>query len=122
MNSSFSFDERVAASAVLNMNNPSASLSVDMSSTKRGAEGDDAAGVNRPDKLARTDNMMEGVSTIPAPKPKKQGPSVEHAEKQPYPFFTYKDFSQEPDEDPLTPLTPPGRVPTFGKFLFNFLF
>ena len=29
------------------------------------------------------------------------------------PFFHYKDFSQEKDPDPLTPLTPPGRVPNF---------
>lgn len=32
---------------------------------------------------------------------------------QPAPFFYYKDFSQESDPDPLTPLTAPGRVPNF---------
>jgi len=31
----------------------------------------------------------------------------------PAPFFFYRDHSQTPDEDPLTPLTPPGRVPNF---------
>ena len=31
----------------------------------------------------------------------------------PYPYFYYRDFSTEKDPDPLTPLTPPGRVPTF---------
>lgn len=34
-------------------------------------------------------------------------------ELQPYPFYYYRDFSREIDEDPLTPLTPPGRVPNF---------
>lgn len=29
------------------------------------------------------------------------------------PFFQYKDFSLEKDPDPLTSLTPPGRVPNF---------
>ena len=29
------------------------------------------------------------------------------------PFYRYKDFSREEDPDPLTPLTPPGRVPNF---------
>jgi len=29
------------------------------------------------------------------------------------PFFFYSDFSEEKDIDPLTPLTPPGRVPNF---------
>jgi len=31
----------------------------------------------------------------------------------PYPFYNYKDYSQTPDPDSLTPLTPPGRVPAF---------
>jgi hypothetical protein len=30
-----------------------------------------------------------------------------------YPFFDYVDHSQEPDPDPLVPLTAPGRVPNF---------
>lgn len=29
------------------------------------------------------------------------------------PFYYYRDFSREIDPDPLTPLTPPGRVPNF---------
>lgn len=32
---------------------------------------------------------------------------------QPAPFFYYKDYSEMPDPDPLSPLTPPGRVPNF---------
>uniref|UniRef100_A0A7S2EC35 HSF-type DNA-binding domain-containing protein n=1 Tax=Trieres chinensis TaxID=1514140 RepID=A0A7S2EC35_TRICV len=31
----------------------------------------------------------------------------------PSPYFYYRDHSQEVDEDPLTPLTPPARVPNF---------
>jgi hypothetical protein len=34
-------------------------------------------------------------------------------ELRPHPFFYYRDFSQVPDDDPLTPLTPPARVPNF---------
>jgi len=34
-------------------------------------------------------------------------------ELKPYPYFYYIDYSQEPDKDSLTPLTPPGRVPNF---------
>ncbi|KAL7477978.1 hypothetical protein ACHAW6_003765 [Cyclotella cf. meneghiniana] len=32
---------------------------------------------------------------------------------KPAPYFYYNDRSREPDDDPLTPLTPPGLVPTF---------
>lgn len=31
----------------------------------------------------------------------------------PAPFYYYRDFSRVKDPDPLTPLTPPGRVPNF---------
>uniref|UniRef100_A0A7S3QD11 HSF-type DNA-binding domain-containing protein n=1 Tax=Chaetoceros debilis TaxID=122233 RepID=A0A7S3QD11_9STRA len=31
----------------------------------------------------------------------------------PAPFFNYRDFSLDPDDDPLTPLTPISRVPNF---------
>lgn len=34
-------------------------------------------------------------------------------ELKPHPFFYYKDYSTQEDADPLTPLTPPGRVPNF---------
>lgn len=34
-------------------------------------------------------------------------------ELQPYPYFYYRDYSEEKDPDPLSPLTPPGRVPNF---------
>lgn len=111
-NNSFSLDERAAA-MLFNMN--SAQLLTE-TTTKRGAEADDAAGINRPAKLTRTEDMNEGVRTLPSPMPRKPAIVAEEAEKKPYPWFHYKDFSQEPDADPLTPLTPPGRVPTFGAY------
>jgi HSF-type DNA-binding len=42
-------------------------------------------------------------------------PHVEEKRTQDWlaPFYHYRDFSQEVDPDPLTPLTPPGRVPNF---------
>ena len=33
--------------------------------------------------------------------------------RAPYPFYNYIDYSQQPDPDSLTPLTAPGRVPSF---------
>ena len=32
---------------------------------------------------------------------------------KPAPYFYYNDRSSEPDDDPWTPLTPPGLIPTF---------
>lgn len=32
---------------------------------------------------------------------------------KPYPFYYYVDHSRDVDDDPMTPLTPPGRVPNF---------
>jgi hypothetical protein len=46
---------------------------------------------------------------------------MEDKNLQPYPFFYYRDFSTEKDPDPLTPLTPPGRVPTFPAKLHAIL-
>jgi hypothetical protein len=37
------------------------------------------------------------------------------------PFYHYRDFSREPDLDPLTPLTPPGRVPNFPAKMHSIL-
>lgn len=46
---------------------------------------------------------------------KKKMPPKAPAESvlRPAPYFYYTDRSQEIDDDPLTPLTPPGRVPNF---------
>jgi len=40
---------------------------------------------------------------------------------RPYPFFYYKDYSTVQDEDPLTPVTFPGRVPNFPAKLHAIL-
>mmetsp|Transcript_17314 Transcript_17314/g.32793 ORF Transcript_17314/g.32793 Transcript_17314/m.32793 type:complete len:605 (+) Transcript_17314:320-2134(+) len=40
-------------------------------------------------------------------------PASNHRELLPAPYFYYRDFSQTPDDDPLTPLTPLARVPNF---------
>jgi hypothetical protein len=54
------------------------------------------------------------ASFVPEPLPV---PSIQplplQEEPQDYPFFHYRDFSTLPDLDPLSPLTPPGRVPNF---------
>lgn len=42
-------------------------------------------------------------------------------ELKPYPFFYYRDHSTDSDPDPLEPLTPPGRVPTFPAKLYAIL-
>ena len=39
----------------------------------------------------------------------------------PAPFFYYIDRSDEIDDDPLTPLTPPGRVPNFPATMYAIL-
>mmetsp|Transcript_57269 Transcript_57269/g.170774 ORF Transcript_57269/g.170774 Transcript_57269/m.170774 type:complete len:601 (-) Transcript_57269:235-2037(-) len=43
----------------------------------------------------------------------KSGSSGPPRELRPYPFFYYRDHSTAEDDDPLAPLTPPGRVPNF---------
>lgn len=39
----------------------------------------------------------------------------------PYPFFYYRDYSQEADPDPYTPLTPPGEFNKFGVKIIDIL-
>ena len=94
----FNFDDQAAASAV-------AALGL-----KRGRDDDspDIAGGMMEAKQARID--LTEVAT-----PMEAGDEVSGEEKElrPYPYFYYRDFSTETDPDPLTPLTPPGRVPTF---------
>ena len=67
-------------------------------------------------KMARY-NETEEVVAQPKQAPPPEQPLTEHTTAsrvlQPAPFFFYKDFSQEVDPDPLTPLTAPGRVPNF---------
>jgi hypothetical protein len=90
----FTQDEHMAASAV---------AALASTRGKRGRYDDD---VEMKDcKMAKTD-----IEERPL-KPVKMAPVIRVL--RPAPFFFYKDFSQEPDDDPLTPLTCPGRVPNF---------
>jgi hypothetical protein len=67
----------------------------------------DVAGGGMDAKLARTE--VPAVAPLAAAAAQDE----EQSELKPFPFFFYRDFSTEADPDPLTPLTPPGRVPTF---------
>jgi hypothetical protein len=68
------------------------------------------------------------TTTTPAKKTKAMKPPPMDAtglvfanpELKPHPFFYYSDHSLEMDDDPLTPITPAGIVPTFpaSKLLF----
>jgi len=59
-----------------------------------------------------------GVHMPPLPPPTSVMPKEE---PKPYPFYFYKDFAKEEDPDPLTPLTPPGRVPNFPAKVHSML-
>ena len=56
---------------------------------------------------------MEQVVVPAANNARDEQPQPPQPELQPYPFYYYIDHSQKPDPDSLTPLTPPGRVPSF---------
>eukprot|EP00977_Amphora_coffeiformis_P019740 scaffold7415_cov170-Amphora_coffeaeformis.AAC.15 len=99
----FNFDDQAAASAV-------AALGMAVGA-KRGRDDDspDVAGGMESNKHPRMDLAAE-----PAPIEMNEADNGEEdKDLQPYPYFHYRDFSTETDPDPLTPLTPPGRVPTF---------
>jgi len=80
--------------------------------------GDDAAGFVRPVKIARGADGGRSTPTFETPSAATAGAAVPAKQRvvremKPYPFFFYRDHSLETDDDPLTPLTPPGRVPNF---------
>ena len=87
---------------------------------KRSIEEHDAASAvaalsNNPWKRPRVDST-ESTDANPAKVQKDSVGKVTDSnarELKPAPFFYYRDFSTETDPDPLTPLTPPGRVPNF---------
>jgi len=101
MYESHSLEEQAVASVVA------------MLGQKRGrdeSDGADEAGGCEPElnpaKIAR---MMDiPPSTSLEVTPQANGPALHSA-----PFFYYRDFSEMADPDPLSPLTPPGRVPNF---------
>ncbi|CAB9513571.1 shock factor protein [Seminavis robusta] len=71
----------------------------------------DAAGGMRPSKMARPDPAGAAAAAAAAARPTRPAPVIR--ELKPAPYFYYRDHSQDADPDPLTPLTPPGRVPNF---------
>ena len=100
--SKHSIDEHVAASAV-------ASLS---RALKRGRDGgspgEEEAVVKKAPKLRR--KVRKAMSD---PDDETEDTPAQGRELRQAPFFYYINFSQMEDDDPLTPLTPPGRVPNF---------
>lgn len=107
-----SFEEQAAASAISMI-------------SKRGLDDNDnadaAGGMMRPAKMARSVEyvapiMMAAAAPVvaaPAAVAPSAPPASVAGELQPAPYFYYRDHSMDVDEDPLTPLTPPGRVPNF---------
>ncbi|CAB9526264.1 stress transcription factor A [Seminavis robusta] len=89
----FSPDEHMAASAVASL-----------ATSKRKREDEDVE-MQDCNKMVKTDAESRPL------KPVKKAPIIRVM--RPAPFFFYKDFSRVPDNDPLTPLTVPGRVPNF---------
>lgn len=92
---SLSYDEQMAASAVAAL------------AGKRGRESFEDAEM-KDCKIAR---FEENEAMKSSSRPKRAPPAPR--ELLPAPFFYYRDFSTQPDPDPLVPLTAPGRVPNF---------
>mmetsp|Transcript_2655 Transcript_2655/g.3871 ORF Transcript_2655/g.3871 Transcript_2655/m.3871 type:complete len:419 (-) Transcript_2655:296-1552(-) len=106
MNAGHSLEEKAAASAV-------ASLSEN--GFKRTPESSTETEISKPAKMQRlnppeqTPMFRPTVANMLAHAPQSEPAKA----LQPAPYFYYKDHSEVPDHDPLTPLTPPGRVPNF---------
>ena len=69
-------------------------------------------------KLNETEDSKEGNDENPKAKPKSPpmdatGLVFAPVMLKPAPYFYYTDHSLEADDDPLTPLTTAGRIPTF---------
>jgi len=110
-----SLEEQAAASVVAAL------------SGKRARDGADAAGGFNPNKFARVaPALMQFLPQLPEPanfvriplpgdniSESMDSADIQLPELQAAPYYFYKDFSQDMDPDPLTPLTPPGRVPNF---------
>ena len=69
-------------------------------------------GEDRPAKMQKVDEsqLVHHASDVSTRSVEKEDTS---RDLLPSPFFYYRDFSRQEDPDPLTPLTPPGRVPSF---------
>lgn len=107
-----SFEEQAAVNAV-------ASLGNNNSNGKRDREfsSGDAASGYFPNKAGR---FEERAIIGPVP-PSQFVDQPQNIILQPYPFFYYCDHSLDIDPDPLTPLTPPGRVPNFPAKMHSIL-
>lgn len=102
----YGLDEQFAASAV-----------AALAQVKRKSDSpDEAAGGDY--KRGKTSHEEAPMIMGPAP---QEEPAQEEVALQPYPYFYYRDFSMEADPDPLTPLTPPGRVPNFPAKMHSIL-
>ncbi|GKY91524.1 hypothetical protein MPSEU_000125900 [Mayamaea pseudoterrestris] len=58
-------------------------------------------------------DFFDSLPLPPAAEPQHDPNPTEETELKPYPFFYYRDYSRVKDNDPLIPLTPPGRVANF---------
>lgn len=67
-----------------------------------------------PSKAARLDGSASDDSSA-TPE------AVEEPALHPYPYFFYRNYSTVPDDDPLTPVTAPGRVPNFPAKMLSIL-
>ena len=105
------------------------------SKRSRDEDSPDAAGGFNPEKIARLEQQLlveDNNNPVVAGPPLPLAAAVDadadaddsaivNAALKPYPFFLYSDFSNEKDPDPLTPLTPPGRVPNFPAKMHSIL-
>jgi len=114
----FSFDEQAAASAVAALGGK----------RDRDDSPDAAGGVkkSRADDHVVVGTVVEGQAIAPVAAmgpvpPPAQAQGAQQPQLQPFPYFYYRDFSKEVDPDPLTPLTPPGRVPNFPAKMHSIL-
>jgi hypothetical protein len=88
----------------------------------REVDSPDAAGGLKRDRVARVQEAQaiivpEVDDAVPAPPQEEASlPNM-----NPYPFFSYNDFSTIVDPDSLTPLTSPGRVPNFTAKMHSIL-
>ena len=129
-----SLDEREAASIVAglhsnnNMNATTASIGATTVTTGGAATaGRKRTRVNSDGKRSKKKSSTSSSSSAskPAAKPPPMdatGLVFAQPELKPAPYFYYTDHSLEQDDDPLTPITAAGSVPTFPASEFSVYF
>jgi len=106
-------DEQLAASVVAGLSAPESKRALDSPDNAAGGACSKKPRAAEEESTAVAAPPVEQVVVVPAaPANNEQQPQPQQ-ELQPYPFYYYVDHSQKPDPDSLTPLTPPGRVPSF---------